>query len=448
MDKVRIGNACGFWGDDPQAPAHLATGGNLDFLTLEYLAELTMSILAHQKAKNPQAGYAGDFITVLQSLILSLKAQPRLKMVTNAGGMNPLACAKKAKEVLDQAGIVRRIGYLTGDDLLDRLPDFIRQGIALENLDDGRPLEPFLSRVVSANAYLGSEGIVQLLEQGAEIVITGRVADACLTVGPAAWHFQTPLEDWNTLAGFSVAGHLIECGAQVTGGNFTRWQEVPRYESVGYPIAEISSDGSFLLTKPQGTGGLVNFETVAEQLLYEVGDPSAYLTPDVSADFTSVEIQDIGSDRVQVGKAKGRPKPPLLKVSLAYRDGFMASGTLVAGGGKAREKAECCGQIIREKLRQANALPQEFLVEILGAGDSLPGIYQRNDPPEAVLRLAARDPSKGIIERFTREFAPLVTSGPQGITGYTSGRPQVREVFRYWPTTIPRDLVPFQLGFL
>src|SRR5262245_57119409 len=283
---VRIGNGCGFWGDNVDAPIHLARGGRLDYLTLEYLAELTMSILALQKQKDPQAGYAGDLLDVLERLVPVLKSQPQLRIITNAGGMNPTACARRAKEVLAKTGLAdRAVAVVTGDDLLPRLDELLAAGHALTNLDTGEPLTAVRSRVVSANAYLGAAPIVEALREGAHIVITGRVADASLTVAPAVHTFGYSWDDWHQLSAATVAGHLIECGAQVAGGLWCNWREANDLANVGYPIAEISEDGSLTITKPPGSGGAVNCETVAEQLLYEVGDPAAYLTPDVVADF-------------------------------------------------------------------------------------------------------------------------------------------------------------------
>jgi hypothetical protein len=439
--RVRIGNGCGFWGDNADAPVLLARQGDLDYLTLEYLAELTMSILARQRQRDPQAGYVSDFIGVLANVAPEMARQPKLKIVTNAGGMNPLACAAKARAILDAAGLGSyKIGVVTGDDLMPRLDDLLAAGHRLDHLDNGSPLSAIRDRVVSANAYLGSRPIVEALRQGANVVIIGRVADACLTVGPAVHEFGWAWEDWDRLASASVAGHVIECGAQATGGLWCNWQETDLAE-VGYPIAEFAPDGSFAVSKPPGSGGAVNRETVSEQLLYEVGDPAAYFTPDVVVDFTSVALAETGRDVVAVSAARGRPAPPRLKVSIAYRDGWAASGTLVIAGPGAASKARKCGEIILARLARAGARPERHLIECLGAGDSLPGVLPVVDAPEVVLRVAVHDSRKAVVERFSRELAPLVTSGPPGVTGYTTGRPTVREVFAYWPALIDRDAV-------
>jgi hypothetical protein len=443
MKRVRIGNGCGFWGDNLDAPILLAQHGRLDYLTLEYLAELTMSILALQKQRNPQAGYATDFLDVLQRLIPILKSQPNLKVITNAGGMNPHGCASRARALLDEAGLKERIvATVSGDDLFPQIDTLLASSGCLANLDTGEPLSTVRSRLVSANAYLGSAPIVQALESGASLVITGRVADACLTVAPAVHEFGWRWDDWDRLAAATVAGHLIECGAQATGGLWCNWQELQDLANVGYPLVEMEADGAFDITKPPGSGGAVNRETVAEQLLYEVGDPAAYLTPDVSADFTSLSLKETAADVVRVEQVRGKPTTDTYKASIAYRDGFTASGTLVLAGPEAVRKAHFCGEILLERLRRAGVKPEHHHIECLGAGDCVPGVTPAiGDPPEVVLRVAVRDSRRAVVERFTKELAPLVTSGPPGVTGYTTGRPTAREVFAYWPALVSKHLV-------
>lgn len=438
---MRIGNGCGFWGDSVDAPVELVKDGRLDVLTLEYLAELTMSILALQKGRDPQTGFATDFIDVLDRLGPQLREQPNLKIVTNAGGMNPTACAAKARAVLDKHGLNgRRIGVVSGDDLMPRLDELIAAGHQFTHLDTGEPLSIIRPRVVSANAYLGSQPIADALGRGASIVITGRVADAALTVGPAAQAFGWKWNDWDRMCAGTTAGHLIECGAQATGGLWINWQET-NLANVGYPIADMDADGTFRITKPANTGGAVNVETVSEQLLYEVGDPTGYLTPDVVADFTTPSLKMMGSDVVEVRGCKGKPATDTYKMSIAYRDGFAASGTLVIAGPKAADKARACGEMIIARLARAGEKPLYSHIECLGAGDSLPGVLPHVDAPEVVLRVAVRDPDKMKVERFTKEFAPLVTSGPPGVTGYTTGRASVREVFAYWPALVKKDVL-------
>ncbi|MBY0522238.1 MAG: DUF1446 domain-containing protein [Gemmataceae bacterium] len=443
MKRVRIGNGCGFWGDNLDAPIHLARSGQLDYLTLEYLAELTMSILALQKQRDPQAGFATDFLDVLERLTPELHAQPNLKIITNAGGMNPTACAVKARAILDKAGLTgRAIATVSGDDLMPRLDDLIAQGHAFKNLDTGEPLSAVRPRVVSANAYLGARPIVDALRQEASMVITGRVADASLTVAPAMHEFDWKWDDWDHLGAATVAGHLIECGAQATGGLWINWRDAPDLANAGYPIADMGADGVFEVTKPARTGGAINRETVSEQLLYEVGDPAAYLTPDVVSDFTTVRLTETERNVVRVDGATGKPATDTYKVSIAYRDGYTASGTLVLAGPRAVEKARLCGDMIFERVRRAGVELAQRNIECLGAGDCVPGVVAAtSDPPEVVLRVTVRDSSRAAVERFTKEFAPLVTSGPPGVTGYTTGRPAVREVFAYWPALVAKEAV-------
>jgi hypothetical protein len=445
MKRVRIGNGCGFWGDNIDAPVRLAATGGLDYLTLEYLAELTMSILAVQKQKDPAAGYATDFIDVLGRLGSILKDQPKLKVITNAGGMNSHACAAKARDVLSKSGLGEtRVGIVSGDDLMPRLDELLAAGHTLDHLDTGEPLTSIRDKVVSANAYLGTEPIVKALKLGARVVITGRVADASLTVGPAAhefgWGFGEAYLD--RLAAATVAGHLIECGAQATGGLWINADDSTRLGDVGYPIADITEDGTFTISKPANTGGAVNIETVSEQLLYEVADPARYYTPDVVANFTTVQLKQTGPDVVAVTGGTSSGITDTYKVSISYRDGFMSAGTLVIAGPNAVEKARRSGAIVLEKLRQAGLTFAASHVEVLGAGDCVPAVARANfDPPEVVLRVAVRDPRRAAVERFTKEFAPLVTSGFAGTTGYTTGRPPVREVFAYWPALIAKSAV-------
>jgi hypothetical protein len=443
MKRVRIGNGCGFWGDNLDAPIRLASAGTLDYLTLEYLAELTMSILAVQKQKDAAAGYAHDFIDVLARLGPILKEQPQLKVVTNAGGMNPQGCAAKARDVLTKAGLGGiRIGVVSGDDLLPRLDELIAAGHSLNHLDTSEPLTSIRDRVVSANAYLGAEPIVKAIKLGARIVITGRVADASLTVGPAAFEFDWDLAGLDRLAAATVAGHLIECGAQATGGLWINADDSTRLGDVGYPIVEMAEDGAFTITKPANTGGAVNVETVSEQLLYEVADPARYFTPDVVANFTTVRLKQAGPVAVAVTGGTGNGITDTYKVSIAYRDGFMSAGTLVIAGPGATGKAYRSGAIILEKLKQAGFTYAATNVEALGGGDCVPGVVKSAaDPPEVVLRVAVSDSNRAAVERFTKEFAPLVTSGFAGTTGYTTGRPPVREVFAYWPALIAKSAV-------
>jgi hypothetical protein len=434
MRTLRIGNGCGFWGDSVDAPVRLAEDGQLDYLTLEYLAELTMSILALLKQRDANAGYATDFLDVLARLVPNLKSQPKLKIVTNAGGMNSRACAMQAKDTLAKHGCSHRVGIVTGDDLMPNLNALLANGHTLSHLDTGAPLATVRSKVVSANAYLGSLPIAEALKLGASIVITGRVADACLTVGPLMHEYGWHTDD--QLAVGTVAGHLIECGAQVTGGLWMNADDSTNLAEVGYPIAEIDENGTFRITKPANTGGAVNIETVSEQLLYEVADPARYFTPDVVADFTSVQLREVTENSVEVSGSRGRPATDTYKVSIAYRDGYTSSGTLVLAGENAEAKARKSGEILLARLKNAGYTFAHSHIEVIGEGR------------EVTMRVAVRDADKKAVERFTKEFAPLVTSGYAGTTGYTTGRAAVREVFAYWPALIAKSAVQPQVELI
>lgn len=415
---LRIANASAFWGDDPTAAARLAErAADLDVITLDYLAEVSMSILAKQRERDPTAGYARDFVGVVKSLLPFWQAVRRLKVVSNAGGLDPMACALACRQVAPRL----TIGVVTGDEV-----------------------KPLLDRkdLITANAYIGAEPVAEAIRRGADLVITGRVADPSLTVGPAMAHFGWQPTDYDRLAGATVAGHLIECGTQVTGGISTDWLLLPGLDDIGFPIVEIAADGSCVVTKPPGTGGRVNALTVKEQLLYELGDPANYLSPDATVSFLTLAVDDLGHDRVRVSGATGRPPPATYKVSGTYRAGYRASGMLTVFGRDAAAKARRCGEIVREKLLRLNAEPDEYLVEVLGAGAVAPcHAPLARGTGEVVLRITVADQNRETVETFTRQLMPLISAGPQGITGYAEGRPVVREVFGYWPTTIERSKV-------
>jgi hypothetical protein len=440
-ERIRIGNGAGFWGDNLDAPVRLVEKGALDYLTLEYLAELTLSILAHQRKRDPDAGYVGDFTKVLARLIPFLKSQPGLRIVTNAGGLNPEGCARETARLLIEAGLGDvKIAWVAGDDLMDGMTALRAGGESFRHFDNGESFDAIGPRLVSANAYLGAEPICRALDRGARIVITGRVADASLTVGPAMHEFGWGWRDWDKLAAATVAGHLIECGAQVTGGLLSRWETVPDLAGIGYPIVELTASGGCLITKPAGTGGKVDRDTVAAQLLYEIGDPASYLTPDVILDITHVELEEAGPDSVRVKGAKGRPPPETLKVSCAYENGFSAMGELVVCGRDAAAKARACGNLILDRVRLAGFDPERRLLEVVGAGACFPGVaVDESLLKEVVLRVSVWDADKRAVERFCREISPIITSGPPGVTGYAGSRPRPRPVLSYWPTTVGRE---------
>ncbi len=440
---LKIANASGFWGDQPGAAARLVTQQpDLDFLTLDYLAEVSLSIMAITRAKDPTTGYARDFVEVVQSLVKFWQGGGRTRIVTNAGGLDPEACAAAVQAELVRAGLTNlKVAVVAGDDVLVAVRDGGRQ---FDNLETGAELTAVVERLVTANAYLGAEGITAALKAGAHIVITGRVADPSLTVGPCCAHFGWAVTDYDRLAGATVAGHLIECGTQACGGFSTDWLELPGMHAIGFPIAEIAADGSCVLTKPAGTGGAVTVPTVKEQLLYEIGDPGNYLSPDVTVSFLTLCMEQIGADRVRISGATGRPPSPTYKVSATYRHGYKAHGMLTIFGEQAVIKARCAGEGMLQRLQEAGCVYRETLIECLGTGASAGGIGRRVSEAElneTVLRVSVAADTQEPVRRFTREIAPLVTCGPQGVTGYASGRPKVLPVFGYWPCLIPRVAV-------
>lgn len=444
---IRVGNGAGFWGDSLDAPFHLARDGGLDVLTLEYLAELTLAILSHLRSKNPNAGYVTDFPPLLDRLAPLLIQQPGLKIVTNAGGLNTASCAAVCGRIAVGHGLDDLpIGVVTGDDVLDRIASWRADGVSLDHMETSESIDRVADRLVCANVYLGARPIAEALGGGARLALTGRVADASLTVGPVVDRFGWGWDDWDRLAGASVAGHLIECGAQVTGGLWEGWRTMPDPAGIGYPIAEVAADGSMVVTKPDGTGGLVSRSTVTEQLLYEIGDPSCYRTPDVDVDFTTVELEEQGGDRVQVRGASGRKPSDFLKLATVYRDGWTASGLLAVVGRDAESKARFAAGVALERVRRAGFALEQSLIECFGAGDVSPGLFRPVKPAEEVLmRVTVRDPSRAAVERFCRELAPLITSGPPGLAGYATGRPTARPAFGYWPALVPRGLVDWNV---
>jgi Acyclic terpene utilisation family protein AtuA len=444
MRTIRIGNGQGFWGDNVDAPVELLRGGPIDYIGMDYLAEVTLSIMMRQKLRNPKLGYATDFIGFIRRVLPEIKER-NVRILTNAGGLNPRACRNRIFEVARDLGVTGlRVGVVEGDDLLPRLRDLIAAGHSLKNMDTDQPLEPVVDKVMSANAYLGARPVVEALEQGAHIVLCGRITDTAMGLAPMIHEFGWSFDDWNLMAAGTIAGHIIECGAQCTGGNFSRWWEVPDLWNVGYPVVEAREDGSFVVTKNPGTGGMVTVDTVAEQLVYEMGDPAGYITPDVTADFTSIRLRQDGKDRVEVSGIQGRPNTPFLKVSASYLAGFKASGQITLSGPRAVEKAKLAAEIVWKRLERAGLTfpPEDREVELMGTGACLPGILPApDDLPEVVLRLGVRHADSAPVERFGKEIAPLVTAGPPGVTGFAGGRPKPQEIVAYWPALLAREEV-------
>lgn len=444
---VRIANGQGFWGDSIDAPVRLVEAGGIDYLTLDYLAEVTLSIMQKQRRKDPSLGYATDFVDLMKRTLPQLKAKG-IRVVANAGGVNPEACRTAVLEVAKKLGVSGlKIATVTGDDVLARLPEFKEKNLKLANMDTGEGLFDSPREILSANVYLQTQAMVDALDTGADIVLTGRCTDPGLTLAPLVHEFKWTADDWNRLAAGTIAGHILECGAQSTGGNFSRWWEVPELWKVGYPIAEVSEDGTFVITKHPDTGGMVTVDTVSEQLLYEMGDPHNYITPDVVADFTSIRLEQAGPDRVRVFGIQGKPRTPFLKVSGAYLGGYKATGQLTLCGPRALEKAQLCAEIVWQRLRAAGCEYQHRDAEFLGSSTVHAGIAPAPvDPAEIVLRLSVKDADRKKVERFGRELAPLVTAGPAGVTGFAGGRPKAQEIVAYWPALLPRELVSWQVS--
>ena len=441
--KIRIAAGQGFWGDLLDAPVRQVEGGPIDYLMLDYLAEVTMSIMQKQKARDPNAGYARDFVPLMKQ-ILPACVDREIKVTANAGGVNVQGCAAAVRDVARELGLSGKlkIGMVTGDDILDRIDDLLGRRIELRNMDTDEPLSSVRDQIQSANAYLGAQAIVQALNQGAQVVITGRATDTGLTLAPMIHEFGWSTTDWDKLAAGTIAGHIIECGAQCSGGNCQyEWQSIPDLASVGFPIAEASADGSFVITKHEGTGGRVNIPSIKEQLVYEMGDPHSYITPDCIADFTTINLRDEGVDRVGVFGIKGRPATDSLKVSISYSAGYKAVGTLVYAWPRAFEKAKAADQILRARLERLGLQFDQILTEFVGANAThgpLAG-EPSADIAEVQLRVGVRGPDRRAVERFTKEIAPLILTGPPAVTGFAGGRPKVEELVAYWPALIPKS---------
>ncbi len=439
---ITIGNAQGFWGDSPDAPARLIEQyPQLDYLTLDYLAEVSLSIMAMQKSRDPETGYARDFINVIDSLVPHWKAGSTTKIVCNAGGLNPRACAEATLAALAKHGITdKKVALVTGDDVLELLQadpgcDTYR------NWESDQPASAIADQLNTANAYIGADGVVEALALGADIVLTGRVADPSLTLGACMHAFGWADDDYDKLAAGTIAGHILECGTQACGGISTDWLDIPDPVNIGFPIVEVYEDGRLVVTKPDGTGGNVTEATVKEQLLYEIGDPCNYISPDCKVDFTTLQVSKMDTDRVEVTNASGAAPTDTYKVSATYADGYWAQGMLTIFGRDAQEKAERCGDIVLQKLKRAGFEYDRSNIEVIGANAVVKDVLDAPKLRECVLRIAVADQRKEAVVRFAKEIAPLVTSGPQGTTGYAAGRPKPSPVFAYWPCLIAKDKV-------
>lgn len=442
--NIRIANGQGFWGDSTDAPIRLVEDGPLDYLTLDYLAEVTMSIMQRQKRKNPETGYATDFVSLMESILPAI-LERGIRVIANAGGVNPEGCREAVFRAARKLGLKGlRVATVSGDNILDRLDNWFLDGIDLEHMDTRaslRELKASGREILSANVYMSSKPLVEALDQGAHVVIAGRTTDTGLAMAPMIHEFQWSWDDWNRLAAGTVAGHIIECGAQCTGGNFTRWSEVPDLWNVGYPIVEAAPDGTFVVTKHEHTGGVVSVDTVSEQLLYEMGDPKAYITPDVVADFTTIQLEQEGQDRVRVSGIRGSAATEFYKVSASYLQGYKATGQLTISGPDALAKAKLCAEMVWKRLERAGVTFVDKSVEFLGVNSCHDGIVPVPEQVnEVVLRLGVKDDNRHNVDRFGKEIAPLVTSGPPGVTGFAGGRPKPQEIVAFFPALIPKNL--------
>lgn len=441
--SIRIASGQGFWGDLIDAPFRQVTEGPIDYLMMDFLAEVTMSIMQKQKLRDPKLGYARDLPGQIRTILPHIMERGT-RVITNGGGVNPLACRDAIFAAARELGITGlRVGVVLGDNILDDVDALIAQGAALENMETGAPIVEIRERIVSANVYFGAFPIVEALEQGAQIVITGRTTDTGLTLAPMIHEFGWAKDDWNRLAAGTVAGHILECGGQSSGGNFLGdWKSVPDLARIGFPIAEAYPDGSFVITKHDNTGGLVNVATVSEQLLYEIGDPREYITPDCVADFTTIHLEQEAANRVRVRGIEGRPATPFYKVSASYHDGYSAIGTLTYAWPEALEKAQAADAILRRRLELLGLSFDEIRSEFVGLNSCHgPLAVVPEEINEVVLRIGVRGPNREHVARFGQELAPLILTGPPTVTGFAGGRPKPSDVIAYWPALIRKELI-------
>ncbi len=444
-NKIRIASGQGFWGDLIDAPYHQVTKGDVDYLVMDYLAEVTMSILQKQKNRDANLGYARD-LPGLMKRILPICQEKNIKVITNGGGVNPVSCANEILKVASELNIKNlKIGVVFGDDIKDKIDDIINLGCELNNMETGESIINFKDKMLSANVYFGAEPIVEALKQGVDIVITGRVTDTGLTLAPMIFEFDWKLDNFNLMAAGTVAGHILECGAQSTGGNFLGdWQSIENFAEIGFPIAEAFPNGEVIITKHKNTGGRVSFDTVAEQLLYEIGNPKEYITPDCIADFTSIKLEDLGNDKVKVYDVKGFPETEFYKVSCSYENGYSTSGSLTYSWPNALSKSKAANKILRKRLDNLGLKFDEIRTEYIGYNATHETLAPQIDEElinEIMLRISVRGKDKASIERFGQEIAPLILTGPPSVTGFAGGRPKPSNVVAYWPALIPKKLV-------
>jgi len=444
-EKIRIASGQGFWGDLPKAPIDQVRKGPVDYLVMDYLAEVTMSIMQKQKMRNENYGYARDFVEVIDEILPDI-SQKGNKVISNAGGVNPNACKDALLEVIRKHDITGlTVAVVDGDDILDDIDRLIEQGHHLENMETGESVETIKDKLLSANVYFGCRPVVEALQKGADIVVTGRVTDTGLTLAPMVYEFGWEFDDYDKMSTGTIAGHIIECGGQVSGGNFTDWETVDDFVDIGFPIIEAYPDGDFFVTKHEGTGGLVSEMTVKEQLMYEIGDPSEYITPDVIADFTSVHLEQEEPNRVKVFGIKGRPETDTYKISASYNDGYKLASTLVYSWPDALKKAKKAGEILKGRADVLGLDFEEYRVEYIGVNGTSEKPLTETDfseeHDEVQMRVAVSGKSKEDLNRFGKEIAPLILTGPSGVTGFAGGRPKASDIVAYWPALLDKDSV-------
>jgi hypothetical protein len=443
--KITIAAGQGFWGDWLEAPVRQIQGGQIDYLMLDYLAEVTMSVLAKQKDANPSLGYARDFPPLIERILPDIIAK-KTTVISNAGGLNPKACAEAIVAAARARHIPVKVAVISGDDIKQ-----LTVSHELPHLETKASLSVIRDRITSANAYIGSEPIVEALQNGADIIVTGRVADPSMVLGPLRFAFGWAEHEWNKLASGILAGHIIECGAQSSGGNFSGdWRAVRDLAHVGFPIIEAYENGDFVVTKHPNTGGLVSQATVKEQMVYEIGDPTAYYTPDVVANFTTAQLTDDGQDRVKITGVTGSPRPNTYKVSISYFHGYRTVSTLVYSWPEAISKAKAATEILHTRIKDLGLRFEKVHAEVIGANACHGALTDSNNPdlPEVMLRFAVQGPHEKDVKRFTREMAPLVLGGPPFATAYSGGKGDVSEVYGYWPSLIDRTEIRPQVEYL
>ena len=446
-NSIRVAGASGFWGDAAHSTAQLLADGSVDVIVYDYLAEITMSIMARARAKSPETGYALDFVSAAMKPNLRQIARQGVKIISNAGGVNPKACATALRGLIDEQGLDLKVACVIGDDLIDQCAALAEQGY--REMFSAEPF-PAVDKVASINAYLGAFPVARALQEGADIVVTGRCVDSAVTLGACIHAFGWGRDDLDQLAMGSLAGHILECGPQATGGNFTDWEQVESLETIGYPIAEISADGRFVCSKPAGTGGLVSVGTIAEQMVYEIGDPQAYILPDVVCDFSNVRLEQIGDDLVAVSGATGLPAPDSYKVCTTYADQWRGGHTLSFYGIDANKKAEkLAAAVFAASRRTLNlfGLPDfsETSVEVIGAESQYGVLAEIDSCREVSLKIAAKHRAAAGIGILLKEMTGLGLATPPGLSGFAGGRPKPSPIVRLFSFTLPKGSVAIQV---